>query len=279
MKTLNSRGQLLELDAPKVMGIINVTTDSFYDGGIAFDTDKLLKQADRMVSEGVDILDIGGYSSRPGAEDITSDIETERVLRAIDALQARFPHIPLSIDTFRSVVAKAAIAEGAAMINDISGGDLDPEMYKTVGELGVPYILMHMRGTPKTMSELTHYDALMIDILHDLSTKISRARAAGISDIIVDPGFGFAKDRLQNFEMLSEMELFHSLEVPILIGISRKSFIYKTLGITPQEALNGTTALHMMALLKGAHILRVHDVREAKECIALYENLPSKDGH
>lgn len=273
MSTINSLGHLINLDIPKVMGIINVTPDSFYDGGKSFENTHILRQAEKMLSDGADFLDVGGYSSRRGANEVSSSEEKLRVLRAIEIILKHFPGTPVSVDTFRSEVAKAAIENGAAMINDISGGDLDSEMFRTIAELQVPYILMHMRGNPKTMSSLTHYDNLIADVLKDLSEKISRARAAGINDIIVDPGFGFAKNAAQSFEMLNKMELFHNLDVPVLAGISRKSFIYKTLEISPDQALNGTTALNMIALSKGANILRVHDVKEAVECVKLIKNL------
>ena len=255
------------------MGIINVTPDSFYDGGKSYSQKQILNQAEKMLAEGAKFLDIGGYSSRPGAEEISEKEETDRILRAIKIILKKFPETIISIDTFRSEVARVAIENGAAIINDVSGGTLDPKMYKTVSQLKVPYILMHMRGTPKTMSRLTDYKNVTTEVLEDLSKKIALARAEGISDIIVDPGFGFAKTREQSFELLNNLELFKNLEVPILAGVSRKSFIYKTLWINSNEALNGTTSLNTIALLKGASILRVHDVKEAMECVKLYKNL------
>jgi len=279
LKTLNCRGRLVSLDVPKVMGIINITLDSFYDGGKSFSTDQLLRQADAMLAAGATFLDVGGYSSRPGADDISIEKETDRILRAIAAILEEFPESLISVDTFRSSVAEAAIRQGAAIINDISGGSLDPDMFDTVAKLQVPYILMHMRGTPKTMVSLTDYENVTVDVLNDLSEKIGKARAAGINDIIVDPGFGFAKNAAQSFELLEHFELFKTLDTPLLVGVSRKSMIYKTLKITPQEALNGTTALHMIALSKGAHILRVHDVREAVECVKLIEKLRTSSKH
>lgn len=255
------------------MGIINVTPDSFYDGGKTFDETAILKQAEKMLSEGADFLDIGGYSTRPDAEDISESEETKRVVSAIALILNRFSEALISVDTFRSKVAKEAVETGAAMVNDVSGGALDDNMYKTVGKLKVPYILMHMRGTPKTMAKLTGYENLTLEVLKYLTTKIVMARAEGINDIIVDPGFGFAKTRTQSFELLKNLELFKNLDVPILVGVSRKSFIHKTLGITAVEALNGTTALNSIALFKGASILRVHDVKEAVECVKLFENL------
>lgn len=279
MQTLNCRGTLIELDIPKVMGIINVTPDSFYDGGKSFSTDIILKQAEEMLQQGATFLDIGGYSSRSGAEDISIEEETERVLRAIDNILKKFPKALISVDTFRSQVAEAAIKHGAVMINDISGGDLDSDMFRTVARLKVPYVLMHMRGTPKTMTTLTDYNNVTTEILEDLSKKIAKARSEGIDDIIVDPGFGFAKTREQSLELLNNLELFRSLEVPVLSGVSRKSFIYRTLDITPQEALNGTTVFNTVSLMKGASILRVHDVAEAMECVKLMENLKASSKH
>ena len=275
MSTLNCRGTLVDLSTPKVMGIINVTPDSFYDGGKSFSQTEILSQAEKMLADGATFLDIGGYSSRPNAEEISINEETDRVLRAIEIILKNFPEALISVDTFRSEIAKVAVENGAAMINDVSGGTLDTEMYKTVARLKVPYILMHMRGNPKTMATLTDYKNVTTEVLEDLSRKISLARLEGINDIIVDPGFGFAKTRKQSFELLNNLELFKSLKVPVLAGVSRKSFIYKTLGITSKEALNGTTSINTIALLKGASILRVHDVKEAMECVKLYENLIS----
>lgn len=255
------------------MGIINVTPDSFYDGGKTFDENAILKQAEKMLAEEANFLDIGGYSTRPNAEDISEDEETKRVVIAIELILKRFPKALISVDTFRSNIAKAAVETGAAMVNDVSGGTLDDNMYKTVGKLKVPYILMHMRGTPKSMSKLTNYKNVTLEVLKYLTTKIAMARAEGINDVIVDPGFGFAKTRPQSFELLKNLELFKNLDVPILVGVSRKSFIHKTLGTTASEALNGTTSLNSIALFKGASILRVHDVKEAVECMKLFENL------
>lgn len=269
MQTLNCRGTLIDLSIPKVMGIINVTPDSFYDGGKTFSEKEILKQAEKMLSEGATFLDVGGYSTRPGAEDISDTEEIRRVLEAIENILKRFPEALISIDTFRSEVAKKAVEAGAAIVNDVSGGTLDAEMYNTVAKLKVPYILMHMRGTPKTMAKLTDYKNVTIEVLKDLAEKIALARASGINDIIADPGFGFAKTREQSFQLLNNLELFQNLNVPILAGISRKSMIYKTLETSAENALNGTTSLNTIALLKGASILRVHDVKEAVECVKL----------
>lgn len=273
MKTLNCHGQLIDLSVPKIMGIINVTPDSFYDGGKNFSEDALLKTAERMLEQGAAFLDVGGYSTRPGAAEISETEEISRTQRAIGAILKNFPKTFISIDTFRSKVAAEAITHGASMVNDVSGGSLDPLMFETVATLNVPYVLMHMRGTPKTMARLTQYKDVTLEVIKDLSEKMHSARAAGISDIIIDPGFGFAKTRQQSFELLNHLELFGSLDTPILAGVSRKSFVYKTLDVLPDSALNGTTALNMVALTKGASILRVHDVKQAAECVKLFQNL------
>jgi dihydropteroate synthase len=273
LQTINCLGKLIDLSLPKVMGIINVTPDSFYNGGKTFSEKEILKQAEKMISEGVTFLDIGGYSTRPGADEISENEELRRVVEAIKAILKNFPKTLISVDTFKSEVAKKAVEAGAAMINDVSGGTLDTEMYKTVAKLKVPYILMHMRGTPKTMTKLTDYKNVTTEVLKNLSEKIALARAEGISDIIADPGFGFAKTREQSFELLNNLELFKSLDVPVLVGVSRKSMIYKTLETSAENALNGTTSLNTIALLKGALILRVHDVNEAVECVKLFTSL------
>jgi|TARA_R100001460_G_scaffold84078_2_gene125082 dihydropteroate synthase len=258
------------------MGIINVTPDSFYDGGKTFSEKEILKQAERMLSEGATFLDVGGYSTRPGAEDISETEEIRRVVESVESMLKRFPEALISVDTFRSEVAKKAVETGAAIVNDVSGGTLDGEMYKTVAKLNVPYILMHMRGTPKTMAKLTDYKNVTVEVLKNLSEKIAMARAEGINDIIADPGFGFAKTREQSFQLLNNLELFQNLKVPILAGISRKSMIYKTLETSSDNALNGTTSLNTIALLKGASILRVHDVKEAVECVKLFSEVVRK---
>ena len=270
LQTINCRGNLIDLSVPKVMGIINVTPDSFYDGGKTFSEKEILTQTEKMLSEGATFLDIGGYSTRPGAEEISEKEEIRRVVEAIESILKNFPQALISVDTFRSEVAKKAVAAGATMVNDVSGGTLDAEMYRTVSKLKVPYILMHMRGTPITMTKLTDYENITIDVIKDLSHKIALARAEGINDIIDDPGFGFAKTRQQGFQMLNNLELFQNLQIPILVGISRKSMVYKTLETSAENALNGTTSLNTIALLKGASILRVHDVKEAVECVKLW---------
>lgn len=273
--TINCKGTLVDLSTPKVMGILNITPDSFYDGG-ALKTDKdILTQAEKMLAEGAAFLDMGGYSSRPGAVDISIDEEMSRVIPAIKLVLKHFPETLISIDTFRSAVAQKAVDTGAAIVNDISAGILDEHMMPTVAQLQVPYIMMHMRGTPQTMKTLTNYKNVLTEVLSYFSERIATARDLSINDLIIDPGFGFAKTIEQNFELLRQLELFKNLEIPLLAGLSRKSMIYKTLNTTPQEALNGTTALNTIALMKGANILRVHDVKEAVECVRIYQAFSS----
>ncbi|MBT0609060.1 dihydropteroate synthase [Aequorivita echinoideorum] len=255
------------------MGIVNVTPDSFYDGGKTFSEKNILIQAEKMLSEGATFLDVGGYSTRPGAAEVSIEEEKNRVCGAINSIVKKFPEALISIDTFRSDVAKAAVEAGASIINDVSGGTLDADMFSTVAKLKVPYIAMHLRGTPKTMTKLTDYKNVTLEVLKILSERIAIARAEGINDIIADPGFGFAKTSAQSFEMMNNLELFQNLDVPILVGISRKSMIYKTLNTSAENALNGTTVLNAFALLKGASILRVHNVKEAMECVALYHEM------
>lgn len=271
--TINCKGSLIDFTTPKVMGILNVTPDSFYDGGRDKTEKDYLNHAERMLNDGATFIDVGAYSSRPGATDISEEEELKRMIPVVQLLLKEFPEVLLSIDTFRSEVAKQSVANGAAIINDISGGSLDENMLKTVADLQVPYILMHMRGTPKNMKDLNQYDDLAKDILFYFSKKIDEARRLGINDLIIDPGFGFSKNIAQNFELMSKLELFKSLNLPILSGISRKSLIYKTLHTTPDEALNGTTILNTVSLFKGASILRVHDVKEAMECVKLTERI------
>lgn len=271
--TINCKGQLIDLSKPKIMGILNVTPDSFYDGG-KFNSDKnILLQVEKMLTNGATFIDLGGQSSKPNANTITVDEELKRIVWVVDLILKNFPETILSIDTFNSKVAQTCVENGAAIINDISAGSLDDKMFETVAKLQVPYIMMHMRGNPKTMQKLTHYDDLVKDILFYFSEKISIARSFGINDLIVDPGFGFAKTIEQNFELLSKLELFQMLELPILVGISRKGMIYKTLETDAENALNGTSVLNTIALTMGANILRVHDVKEAVECAKLFEKL------
>lgn len=270
---INCKGSLIDFHTPKVMGILNLTPDSFYDGGRNKTESDYLAHAEKMLMEGATFIDVGAYSSRPGAIDISEQEELQRIVPVVRSLVKKFPEVILSIDTFRSEVARQCVEAGAAIINDISGGNLDEKMLQTVAELQAPYILMHMRGTPKNMKELNSYDDLLKDILFYFSEKIAAARALGINDLIIDPGFGFSKNIQQNFELMSKLDLFQVLDLPLLSGISRKSMIYKTLGGTPDDALNGTTVLNTVSLLKGAHILRVHDVKEAMETIKLTEAL------
>tara|TARA_R110001632_G_scaffold184420_1_gene304568 strand:- start:59 stop:922 length:864 start_codon:yes stop_codon:yes gene_type:complete len=273
LMTINCQGTLIDLQRPKVMGILNLTPDSFFDGGHYNTPDLVLGQVEQMLKEGASFIDVGAYSSRPDAEPVSEALELERLIPMVRLLVQTFPTIRLSIDTFRASVAKAAIEAGGMLINDISGGVLDAAMLETVGALQVPYIMMHMRGTPQTMKTLTNYEDVTQEVLQFFSRQLAQARAHKINDLIIDPGFGFAKTTAQNFELLSKLELLGICDVPVLIGVSRKSMIYKTLGVHPEEALNATTALHMVALQKGSSILRVHDVKEAMECIRLYEML------
>jgi dihydropteroate synthase len=272
-KTLNLRGKLIDLRIPKVMGILNVTPDSFYDGGQFRDEAPQLRQVARMLAEGATFIDIGGYSSRPGAAEVPEEEERRRVVRTVEAVVRRFPEALLSVDTFRASVAREAVAAGAHMVNDISGGTADEAMLLTVAELSVPYVLMHMRGTPQTMQTLTEYDDLVVDLIDYFQQRLNTAHAHGVKDVVIDPGFGFAKTIEQNFTLLSHLDALRALGVPILAGLSRKSTIYRTLGVGPDEALNGTTVLNTVALLKGAAILRVHDVREAAEAVQLMQHI------
>ncbi|BFP42197.1 dihydropteroate synthase [Flavobacteriaceae bacterium GF1] len=273
--TINCNGKLLDLTTPKVMGILNITPDSFYDGGKYNNPAAIVQQVERMLKEGASLIDIGAYSSKPGAKDISEDEELHRILPIVNLILNEFPHTVLSIDTFRSRVAKKCLQVGAAMVNDISGGYLDHKMMATVAEFQVPFIAMHMRGTPQTMKSMTTYDDMLKEVLFYFSEIIEKARDLKINDIVLDPGFGFAKTVEQNYRLLQYLDLFKNLKRPILAGVSRKSMIYKTLGCTPEKALNGTTALHMAALERGANILRVHDVQEAMECIRLFQALES----
>lgn len=272
-KTLNIKGRLVDLTVPRIMGILNVTPDSFFDGGRYLQEDEILKQVEKMLSEGAWFIDVGGYSSRPNAEDITVGEELRRVTFAIRIISKAFPDAWVTVDTFRSNVAAAAIEEGAVMINDISAGQLDPVMSDVVAKYKVPYIIMHMRGNPRTMNNLVEYQDLVKDVIDYFHQIIFDLNQKGIHDLIIDPGFGFAKTVDQNFQLLNHLEMLGILGKPVLAGLSRKSMIWRTLNTTPQEALNGTTALNTVALLKGASILRVHDVKEAREIIQLVEKM------
>lgn len=269
--TLNIGGELMDLSEPMVMGIINITPDSFFSGSRVNTNHEILKQAEKMLAEGADFLDLGAYSSRPGAQDISEAEEEARLLPAVTLISKEFKQAFVSIDTFRAGVAEKAIHAGAHIVNDISGGNLDLKMFETVGKLKVPYILMHMKGTPQNMQSQTHYEDMMEEMMYYFSTKIQQLKAYGVHDIMIDPGFGFAKDITQNFSLLKHLATFKILGFPVLAGLSRKSMIWKTLNTTAEEALNGTTVLNTLALQNGAAILRVHDVKAAKESISLYQ--------
>lgn len=272
--TINCNGQLVDFTEPKVMGILNITPDSFYDGGLYQSETKILSQVEKMLNDGATFIDVGAYSSRPGADDISVKEEINRLLPVLHLLKKEFNEdILISVDTFRSDVAEKAIHNGANIINDISAGRLDERMFEVIALHQVPYIMMHMKGTPQNMKELCNYDDLVFEIKQYFSERLELARKKGITNIIIDPGFGFAKNISQNFELLNKFQLFKDYDLPVLCGISRKSMIYKTLNTTPQGALNGTTVLNTIALQKGAKILRVHDVKEAVECITLNKHL------
>ncbi|WP_317127681.1 dihydropteroate synthase [Marinoscillum furvescens] len=266
-------GNLLDLATPRVMGILNVTPDSFYAGSRKQELSAVLGSAEQMLIDGATFLDVGGYSSRPGASNISEGEELDRMVPVIDALSKEFPEAILSADTFRAKVARLAVDAGAHVVNDISAGCMDDRMLATVGELGVPYIAMHMRGTPQTMNANTEYDDLLKEIMAYFAERLAAARLAGIKDVIIDPGFGFAKKATQSFELLQKLDHLAYLECPVLVGVSRKSMIYKTLNISANEALNGTTVLNTVALGRGASILRVHDVKEAVEAVKLVNQL------
>lgn len=266
MHTLNLRGKLYPLDEPKIMGILNVTPDSFFAESRTPDDEHIAQRVKRLKDDGADMIDIGGYSSRPGADDVSEAEEMDRLRRGLRIIRQLYPEVPISVDTFRANVARMCIEEeGADIINDISGGMMDKQMFKTVARLGAPYIMMHMQGTPDTMQLAPHYDNLRREVMLYFAQRIDRLCQMGAKDIIVDPGFGFGKTVEHNYELMEHLEDFHVFHLPILVGISRKSMIYKLLGGTPQTALNGTTVLNTISLLKGAHILRVHDVKEAVE--------------
>lgn len=267
--TINCKGILIDLASPKVMGILNITPDSFYDGGKYKDEVAILNQVDKMLTEGATFIDVGAYSSRPGAAHISEEEELKRILPVINLLLKNFPEIILSVDTFRSKIAKETINAGAAIINDISGGTMDDNMFSTVANLQVPYILMHMLGTPQNMQKNPVYDDVVKDIISFFAKQIFELHQLQLNDIIIDMGFGFGKTIAHNYQILKDLRLFKSLEAPILTGISRKSMLYKTLDISAQEALNATTSANTIALLNGANILRVHDVKEAVEAVKI----------
>lgn len=271
--TINCKGNLIDLSQPKIMGILNITPDSFFDGGKYKDENIILKQVEKMLAEGATFIDIGAFSSRPGAESVSEKEELTRITPIVHLLTKEFKEILISIDTFRSVVATKCIEAGAALINDISAGLQDEKMLPTIAKYKVPYIMMHMKGNPQTMQQQTTYENLVKDILFYFSERVAEARELGIHDLIIDPGFGFAKTVEQNYDLLKNLDLFQNINLPILAGLSRKSMIYKVLQTDAKNALNGTTALHMYALQKGTHILRVHDVKEAVECVKLHQQL------
>lgn len=274
--TINCKGQLIDLATPKVMGILNLTPNSFFDGGKYKNNTEILSRVEKMLNDGATFIDVGAYSSKPSAEFVSEEEELQRIVPIVQLILEHFPETLISIDTFRSEVAQACIENGAAIINDISAGILDDNMLETIAKYNVPYIMMHMRGTPQTMQTMTNYDNIVKEILFYFSERIAKARSLGINDLIVDPGFGFAKTLEQNYEVLQKMELFEILELPLLAGFSRKSMIYKTLNSSADEALNGTTVLNTIALTKGAKILRVHDVKEAMECVTLFNKMNAK---
>jgi len=271
--TINIKGELIDLRQPKIMGILNLTPDSFYDGGKFNVLDSAIAQTEKMILEGAYFIDLGASSTKPGAEEISAQEEKKRLYPILEKLIETFPKQYFSIDTYRSDVAEGCLKRGAAMINDISGGQLDPKMMETVGKYHAPYVLMHILGTPKTMQKKPQYKNVVQEVLYYFSEKVQQAYHNGINDVIIDPGFGFGKTLEHNYTLMNHLELFHSLELPILLGISRKSMIYKKLDITPDEALNGTSVLNTIALSKGANILRVHDVKQAKECADLLQAL------
>jgi dihydropteroate synthase len=267
---LNAGGKLIDLSSPKVMGIINITPDSFFAGSRKTDKSSVISQAEKMLTDGATFLDVGAYSSRPGAVDISVEEETERLLPAVEAIAQNFPKAIISIDTFRAKVAEAAVRAGAHIINDVSGGSLDAEMFATVARLQVPYILMHMKGTPQNMVQQAQYEDVFAEVFDYFVKKIYQLKQLGVHDIIIDPGFGFAKTAEQGYQLMNRMQEFDVLQLPVLAGVSRKRMIYGLLGSSAEEALNGTTALNTIALTKGASILRVHDVKEAVEAVKIW---------
>lgn len=273
MFTLNCKGRILVVEKPLVMGIINATPDSFYNGSRQQSIDAILRQAEQMLKDGAAILDIGGQSTRPGSEKISEEEELKRVVDPIEVIHKNFPEAFISVDTYYAKVAAETVAAGACIVNDISAGSIDENMISTVAALKVPYVLMHSKGTPQTMKQFASYENVTKEVVDFFIAKKSEISKAGITDIIIDCGFGFAKNATHNFELLKNLSLFKMLDAPILLGISRKSFIYKTLGVSVEEALNGTSVLNTVGLMNGASILRVHDVKEAVEAVALFQNL------
>ena len=277
MKTplyINANGKLMDLSEPQVMGILNVTPDSFYAGSRGVTNGYILDRCQQILDEGASIIDIGAYSSRPNAQHISAEEEMSRLRTGLELIRKNHPEAIVSVDTFRADIARMCVEEyGVAIINDISAGNMDEQMFPTIARLGVPYIIMHMKGTPQNMQENPQYDHFLKEIFYYFSEKVQKLRDLGAKDIIIDPGFGFGKTIEHNYELMNHLEEFHLFELPILVGISRKSMIYKLLGSNPEEALNGTTALNTIALTKGAHILRVHDVKEAVECVKIVQKM------
>lgn len=271
--TINCNGKLIDLSSPKVMGILNITPDSFYDGGKYKNESEILSRVEKMLQDGAHFIDLGAYSSRPGARAVSVQEELKRSIPVTELIIKHFPEIHISIDTFRSVVAEENIKAGASIVNDISAGNLDKEMMQTVGRLQVPYIMMHMKHTPQDMQKHTDYEDLLKEMIFYFSEKVSEARFHGINDLMIDPGFGFAKTLEQNYEVLQKLELLNILDIPVLIGVSRKSMIYKLLETTPEEALNGTSVINAISLMKGARMLRVHDVKEAVETVKIFNQM------
>ena len=274
--TINCAGKLVDLSTPKIMGILNVTPDSFYDGGVHNSDKKILKHVEKMLNDGAAFIDIGAYSSRPNGININENEELNRVVPALELVNNKFPETIISIDTFRSKVAETCLNSGASIINDISAGEMDKKMMEIVGKYKVPYVMMHMKGNPQNMMNKINYDKMLKEIMQYFSKKINQAISHKINDIIIDPGFGFAKDVNQNFDLLNNMDILKILEKPMMVGISRKSMIYKSLQTNAKESLNGTTVLNTISLIKGASILRVHDVKEANECVKLINALNNK---
>jgi len=272
--TINLGGELIDLSSPGVMGVLNVTPDSFYDGGTIKDEKELLEKAEKMISDGAAFLDIGAVSTRPGAEMISTKDEIERLIPAVKAVRKTFPEIPLSVDTYRSWVALKVIEEiGPVIVNDVTGGQLDSKMFETIGKLKIPYVLTHMQGTPQNMQEQPHYDDVLREVSNFLSDGVRRLTKEGVVDVIIDPGFGFGKDIKHNYELLNRLDSFKVFQLPLMVGISRKSMIWKVLEINPEKSLNGTTVLNTLALLGGADIIRVHDVKEAMEIISIFHTI------
>jgi dihydropteroate synthase len=275
-RTLNVRGRLVDLTLPRVMGILNITTDSFYKDSRISSVDDALIRTEAFLNEGATFIDIGAYSSRPGAADVSPDEELNRLIPVVEAITKKLPEALISIDTFRAKVARESIAAGAHLINDISAGTMDGEMFETIAALQVPYIIMHIKGTPQTMQDQASYKNLILEVIDYFAVKVAALKKLGVHDVIIDPGFGFAKTLDHNYELMGQLQDLQIFGLPVLAGISRKSMIYKQLGTSAAEALNGTTVLNTIALLKGAGILRVHDVKAAMECIALIEKLQQK---